>query len=174
VRKNIGLDRFILALSIPHVGDTTSKLLARNFHTLDAFLKSMRSSDAVAELDAIEGIGEIMAQAIKAFFDETHNREALAHILELGVEVEDIALPHVAHSPVAGMTLVFTGTMEKMTRSEAKARAQSLGAKVSGSVSKKTDLVIAGPHAGSKLTEAQNLGVKIISEEAWLQLIGEA
>jgi DNA ligase (NAD+) len=173
VRKTIGLDRFILALGIPHVGETTSKLLARNFHGLDAFLKSMRSSDAVAELDAIEGIGDVMAQAIKAFFDETHNREALAHLLAF-VAVENVAGPRVSHSPVAGMTLVFTGTLEKMTRNEAKARAESLGAKVAGSVSKKTDLIIAGPRAGSKLTEAQGLGVKIISEDEWLQLIGEA
>ena len=171
VRRKISLDRFILSLSIPHVGETTARLLARNYHSADAFLKSMESDHAEEDLDAIEGIGDVMARAIKAFFDEKHTREAIAHLLA-HIEVIDVAAPAISNSAVAGKTVVFTGTLEKMTRNEAKARAESLGAKVAGSVSKKTDLVVAGPGAGSKLKNAQEFGVKVISEDEWLQLIG--
>jgi DNA ligase (NAD+) len=170
-RRKISLDRFILSLSIPHVGETTARLLARNYHSADAFLKSMESDHAEEDLDAIEGIGDVMARAIKAFFDEKHTREALAHLLA-HIEVIDVAAPAISNSAVAGKTVVFTGTLEKMTRNEAKARAESLGAKVAGSVSKKTDLVVAGPGAGSKLKNAQEFGVKVISEDEWLELIG--
>jgi len=172
-RRKIPLDRFILSLGIPHVGESTAKLLARNFHSLCAFLGAMQGEHAVEELDSIEGIGEVMARAIKDFFDEKHNRQALDRLLKQ-VEVIDVAVPSVSGSKVAGKTVVFTGSLEKMTRNEAKARAESLGAKVAGSVSKKTDLVVAGPGAGSKLAEAEKLGVKIISEDEWLQLIHEA
>jgi DNA ligase (NAD+) len=172
-QRSIALDRFILALGIPEVGETTAKLLARNFHSLGAFLKSMESEGAVAELDAIEGIGDVTAQAIKDFFDETHNREALARLLK-EIEVMDAEAPAVSSSPVAGLTVVFTGSLEKMTRNEAKARAESLGAKVAGSVSKKTDLVVAGPGAGSKLADAQKHGVKVIGEDDWLALVASS
>ncbi len=168
-RRKIPLDRFILALSIPHVGESTAKLLARNFHSLNAFLKAMRSEDAAEELDSIEGIGDVMAKAITDFFAERHTIDALDRLLDQ-IEVTDVAA-HSSESPVAGKTVVFTGSLEKMTRSEAKARAESLGAKVAGSVSKKTDLVIAGPGAGSKLSEAEKLDVKIISEAEWFKLI---
>ncbi len=170
-RRTISLDRFILSLSIPHVGETTARVLARNYHSVDAFLKSMESDHAEADLDEIEGIGDVMARAIKAFFDEEHTRQAIAHLLE-HIEVMDIAVPVMSHSAVAGKIVVFTGTLEKMTRNEAKARAESLGAKVAGSVSKKTDLVVAGPGAGSKLKNAEGFGVTVISEDEWLQLIG--
>jgi len=169
-RRTIPLDRFINALGIPHVGETVARLLARNFHSLDAFMTAMQSDSAVAELDAIEGIGDVMAEAIKEFFDERHNREALKRLLK-HIEVTDVAVPSTKGSKIAGQTIVFTGTMEKMTREEAKTRAESLGAKVAGSVSKKTDLVVAGPGAGSKLSEAAKLGVKVIDEESWLKLI---
>ncbi len=169
-RRKIALDRFINALGIRHVGETTAKLLARNYHTIDAFVEAMESDHAVADLDAIGGIGDVVAEGIKDFFDEAHNRKALANLLR-EVKVEKAAAPKVSGSPVAGKTLVFTGTLEKMTRPEAKARAESLGAKVAGSVSKKTDLVIAGPGAGSKLDEAKTLGVKVIDEDAWLKMI---
>jgi DNA ligase (NAD+) len=168
-RRKIPLDRFILALSIPHVGESTAKLLARNFHSLDSFLKAMRGKEAAEELDSIEGIGDVMAKAITDFFAEEHTIAALNRLLEQ-IEVTDVAA-HASESPVAGKTVVFTGSLEKMTRSEAKARAESLGAKVAGSVSKKTDLVIAGPGAGSKLSQAEQLNVKIISEAEWLELI---
>ena len=171
-RRTIALDRFINALGIPHVGETVARLLARNFRSLGAFLSTMESKTAVADLDAIEGIGEVMAEAIKDFFDEKHNREALKRLLKQ-VKVTDMAAPRTKGSKVAGLTVVFTGTLEKMTRPEAKARAESLGAHVAGSVSKKTDLVVAGPGAGSKLSEAEKLGVKVIDEDAWLKLIGE-
>jgi DNA ligase (NAD+) len=171
-RRKIPLDRFILALGIPHVGESTARLLARNFHSLDAFLAAMQSEHAAAELDSIEGIGEVMAEAIADFFAEKHNRDAIDHLVKELDQVIDVAA-HTTDSPVAGKTVVFTGSLEKMTRNEAKARAESLGAKVAGSVSKKTDLVIAGPGAGSKLSEAQKLKIKIISEADWLDLIGE-
>ena len=171
-RRTIPLDRFILALSIPHVGESTAKLLARNFHSLEAFMKAMRSKDAAEELDSIEGIGDVMAKAITDFFAEEHTIKALERLL-VHINVTDVAA-HTSNSPVAGKTVVFTGSLEKMTRSEAKARAESLGAKVAGSVSKKTDLVIAGPGAGSKLSDAEKLNVKIISEAEWLELIDES
>jgi len=172
-RRKIGLDRFINALGIRHVGETTARLLARNFHSWKAFAKAMKSGNAVEELNAIDGIGDVVAEAIKDFFDEPHNGEAVENLLE-EVKVTDVAAPKIAGSPVAGQTVVFTGTLEKMTRAEAKARAEALGAKVAGSVSKKTDLVVAGPGAGSKLAEAQKFGVKVIDEDGWLALIQNA
>ncbi len=169
-RRQIGLDRFVMALGIPQVGETTARLLARNYQSWDAFYDSMKSDHAVTDLDEIGGIGEIMARAIKGFFEEKHNRHALGRLLKY-VEITDVAAPKASSSPVAGQIVVFTGALEKMTRSEAKARAESLGAKVSGSVSKKTNLIVAGPGAGSKLKEAEKLGIKIISEEDWMKLI---
>ena len=171
-RRTISLDRFINALGIRHVGETTAKLLARHFQTIKAFQEAMEGEQAIAELDSIGGVGEVVAEAIKDFFDEPHNRKALARLLE-ETKVEKAAAPKASGSPVAGKTLVFTGTLEKMTRPEAKARAEALGAKVAGSVSKKTDLVIAGPGAGSKLDEAKVLGVEVIDEDQWLKLIEE-
>ena len=172
-RNTTPLDRFILALGIPQVGETTARLLARNFHSAAAFLKAMDSPTAEEELDAIEGIGDVMARAIKNFFDEPHNRAAIDRLLEQ-IKVVDVAAPRVSNSKVAGKVVVFTGSLERMTRHEAKARAESLGAKVAGSVSKKTDLLVAGPGAGSKLSEAAKHGVQVISEDDWLRLIGEA
>ena len=171
-RRKIPLDRFINALGMRHVGETTAKLLARNFHTIEALLAAMEGPQAMEELDSISGIGETVAEAIKDFFDEPHNREALDHLLP-ELDIQPVATPKAAHSAVAGKTIVFTGSLEKMTRPEAKARAEALGAKVAGSVSKKTDLVVAGPGAGSKFAEAQKLGVEVIDEDAWLKLIGE-
>ncbi|MBV9993172.1 MAG: NAD-dependent DNA ligase LigA [Alphaproteobacteria bacterium] len=170
-RRKIGLDRFINALGIRHVGDTTARLLARNFHAIGAFVEAMESDDANEQLSAIGGIGDVVAEAIKDFFDEKHNRKALDRLLK-EVEVQEVAAPKTSGSPVVGKTVVFTGTLEKMTRQEAKARAEALGAKVAGSVSKKTDLVVAGPGAGSKLAEAAKHGVEVIDEDGWLKLIG--
>jgi DNA ligase (NAD+) len=169
-RREIALDRFIYALGIRHVGETTAKLLARTYSTIEAFVSAMEGDGAVAELDSIEGVGETVARAVKDFFDEAHNREALDHLLEQ-VTVTAVRFSRAADSPVAGKTVVFTGSLEKMTRAEAKARAEALGAKVSGSVSAKTDLVVAGPGAGSKLAEARKHGVALIDEDAWLKLI---
>jgi DNA ligase (NAD+) len=170
-RRRIGMDRFINALGIRHVGETNARLIARNYKSVDAFVAAMEGEGAVAELSEIGGIGEVVAQAVKDFFDEKHNRKLVDHLLK-EVDVTPLAAPKIAGSPVAGKTVVFTGTLEKMTRQEAKARAEALGAKVSGSVSKKTDLVVAGPGAGSKLAEAAKHGVEVIDEDSWLKLIG--
>ncbi len=174
-RRNIRLDRFIYALGIPHVGETTARLLARNYGTAAAFLKAMRAAagdrdgEAFAELNSIEGIGPTVAAAIADFFDERHNVTVVTDLLK---EISPEPLEAVDHaSPISGKTVVFTGTLEKMTRSEAKASAERLGAKVAGSVSKKTDYVVAGPGAGSKLKEAKELGVAVLTEEEWLKLI---
>jgi DNA ligase (NAD+) len=173
-RRHIALDRFIFALGIRHVGETTARLLARFYVTVDAFLAAMREAgkgkdtDAFKELDAIEGIGEVVAEAIADFFAEPHNVRVVEDLLK-EVSPEPLAARDTS-SPVAGKTVVFTGTLETLTRSEAKAQAERLGAKVAGSVSKKTDYVVAGADSGSKLAKARELGVSVIDEQDWLKL----
>jgi DNA ligase (NAD+) len=169
-RRTIPLDRLINALGIRHVGETTARLLARHYRSIGAFLDGMKAADALEELQHIEGIGGVVAEAIHDFFDEPHNVKALGRLLRW-LDVQDMAAP-AKSSPVSGKTVVFTGTLEKMTRQEAKARAESLGAKVSGSVSAKTDIVVAGPGAGSKLKDAQKHDVQVLDEDGWLKLIG--
>ncbi len=175
-RRSIALHRFIYALGIRHVGETTAKLLARSYGTYDAFETAMReaaplSGDAWNDLNAIEGIGEIVARAIVEFYKEPRNVEVISRLLaEVTPEVAE--QPVTSGSPVAGKTVVFTGSLEKFTRDEAKARAESLGAKVAGSVSKKTDILVAGPGAGSKLDKARELGVQTMDEDEWLAMIG--
>jgi DNA ligase (NAD+) len=173
-RREVALDRFIYALGIRHVGETTALALARGYGSWKAFhdacLKVAESdADAIAEMDALDQIGDTVIESIKAYFGETHNR-GIVERLTSEVRILDAERPH-ANSAVAGKTVVFTGTLEQMTRDEAKASAERLGAKVSGSVSKKTDYVVAGPGAGSKLTDAQKLGVKVMTEDEWLKLI---
>ncbi|MBC8020874.1 MAG: NAD-dependent DNA ligase LigA, partial [Methyloceanibacter sp.] len=175
-RRNVRVDRFIYALGIPHVGETTARLLARNYGSIERFRASMRAaakgreSEAFAELDNIEGIGPTVAAAIADFFAEPHNVAVVADLLK---EVKPEPLEAVDHaSPVSGKIVVFTGSLERMTRSEAKASAERLGAKVAGSVSKNTDYVVAGPGAGSKLKEAKALGIRVLTEDEWLKLIG--
>jgi DNA ligase (NAD+) len=170
-RRTIALDRFIFALGIRHVGETTARVLARSYGSASAFLEAMQAaqdhaSEAYGDLVNIDGIGDVVARAVAEFFAEPLN---LAVVRELADEHLDIQpLEAVASdSPVSGMTIVFTGALEKMTRDEAKAMAERLGAKVAGSVSKKTDLVVAGPGAGSKLKKASELGVEVISEDDW-------
>ncbi|MGA1802637.1 NAD-dependent DNA ligase LigA [Rhizobium sp. HT1-10] len=175
-RREIALQRFIYALGIRHVGETNAKLLARSYCTYEAFGEAMReaaplSGDAWNDLNAIEGIGEVVARAIVEFYKEPRNSEVIARLLR-EVRPQAAEQPRASNSPVAGKTVVFTGTLEKMTRDEAKATAESLGAKVSGSVSKKTDIVVAGPGAGSKLDKASELGVQTMDEDEWLALIG--
>ena len=174
-RRNVRLDRFIYALGIRHVGETTARLLARNYGSATAFLKSMRAAakgregEAFAALDNIEGIGPTVAASIADFFAEPHNVEVVEELLK---EVRPQPLEAIDHaSPISGKTVVFTGTLERMTRSEAKASAERLGAKVAGSVSKHTDYVVAGPGAGSKLKNAKDLGVNVLTEDEWLKLI---
>lgn len=168
-RRTIGLDRFINALGIRHVGETTARLLARHYRSIDAFMDGMKADNAREELESLEGIGGVVAEAIHDFFDEPHNVKAVKRLLEW-LDVTNMAAPSKS-SPVSGKTVVFTGTLEKMTRQEAKARAEALGAKVSGSVSAKTDIVVAGPGAGSKLKDAKKHSVQVLDEDAWLKLI---
>ena len=175
-RRTIALNRFIYGLGIRHVGEGTAKLLARHFGTFEAFADAAyasfdRESDIWADLIGIDGIGETAAEAIAQFFAEDHNRQEIDRLLaEVTPQVAEQAA---ADTPVAGKTVVFTGSLEQMTRDEAKAMAERLGAKVSGSVSKKTDLVVAGPGAGSKLKKAAELGVEVIDEDGWFALIGD-
>jgi DNA ligase (NAD+) len=176
-RRRIGLDRFIYALGIRHVGEATAKLLAHAYGTFPHFRDSMiaardKESEAYRELNDIDSVGDVVADAIVAFFAEDHNLNALDSLVP-HLEIEASQRADTSGSPIAGATVVFTGTLEKLTRQEAKAMAERLGAKVSGSVSKKTDYVVAGPGAGSKLKEAQALGVKVMDEDAWLAFIGE-
>ncbi|MCR4282980.1 MAG: NAD-dependent DNA ligase LigA, partial [Bauldia sp.] len=175
-RRSIPLHRFIYALGIRHIGETNARLLARNYGTYDAFEKAMIAaadpqSEAWAELDSIAGIGDVVAASLVDFYAEPHNRQAIA-ALRKEVTVEPAEAVDTSSSPVAGKTVVFTGTLERMTREEAKAMAERLGAKVAGSVSRKTDLVVAGPGAGSKLKDAQKFDVKVIDEAGWFDLIG--
>jgi len=176
-RRAVSFDRFIYALGIRHVGETTARALARAYESAEMFLAKMvaaaksRESSAFQELTRIEGIGEIVAAAISEFFAEKHNVDVVRDLLR-HVTVRPLDRINAA-SPVAGKTVVFTGALERMTREDAKAMAERLGAKVAGSVSKKTSLVVAGPGAGSKLKEAQKLGIEVIDEDEWLRLAGE-
>lgn len=176
-RRTIGLDRFIYALGIRHVGETTARLLARTYGTFDTFREAMTTaaadheSDQYDELVNVDGIGQVVADAIVEFFAEAHNNAVLDDLLQY-VTPESFVVEDTSGSPVAGKTVVFTGTLERMTRPEAKAQAERLGAKVAGSVSKRTDIVVAGPGAGSKLKKATELGVEVVSEDDWLALIG--
>jgi len=174
-RRTLPLNRFIFALGIRHVGETNARRLARHFETFEALRKTAQvateGSDARAEINNIEGIGEVVAEAVADFFAEKHNEDVLDALLD---HVTPVPMEAVASaSPVAGKTVVFTGSLERMTRDEAKAMAERLGAKVAASVSKKTDLVIAGPGAGSKLAKAAELGIETISEEDWLKMTGQ-
>jgi DNA ligase (NAD+) len=176
-RRSIAVNRFIYALGIPHIGETSARLLARHFGTFEALRETARaaadrSSEAFKELTSIGGIGEVVADAIVEFFKEEHNETMLDALLaQLTLEpIETVA----TSSPVAGKTVVFTGSLEQMTREEAKAMAERLGAKVAGSVSKKTDIVVAGPGAGSKLDKAKEFGVAVMDEDGWFALVGRS
>lgn len=176
-KRTVTLDRFIYALGIRQIGQATAKRLARHYRTLDAWRSAMQAasdttSEARAELVNIDSIGPSVADDLVAFFAESHNREVLDDLAQ-EVTVEPYTTRVVATSAVAGKTVVFTGTLESLTRSEAKARAETLGAQVAGSVSKKTDYVIVGADAGSKATKARDLGVTVLNEAEWLRLIGD-
>jgi len=173
-KRTIELPRFVFALGIRQVGQATARLLAKQYGTLNALRTAMKNarvigSEALEELLCIDGIGASMAKDIVEFFAEPHNNEVLDDVLE-NVTVEDFEAPDLEGSPVAGKTVVFTGTLESMSRGEAKAKAEALGAKVSGSVSKKTDFVVAGPGAGSKEKKARELGLTVLSEQDWIDL----
>ncbi|WP_147125029.1 NAD-dependent DNA ligase LigA [Shimia ponticola] len=189
-RRTIGLAQLIFSLGIRHVGDTSAKLLARHFGTWEAFADAMdaaaaepamqsegankadlAASPAWQDLLGVDGVGAVMANSVVTTMAQDRERASIDRLIsELTVEAE--AAPTTDGSPVAGKTVVFTGTLERMTRAEAKARAEALGAKVSGSVSAKTDIVVAGPGAGSKAKKAQELGIEMMDEDSWLDLIG--
>jgi DNA ligase (NAD+) len=174
-RREISLERFIYALGIRHVGETTAVALARGYGTWDAFhdacLKLAKGDDeAREEMDALDQIGDTVIDSLATYFGETHNRAMVERLVKQMEAIHDAERPS-KDSPVAGKTVVFTGSLEKMTRDEAKAMAERLGAKVSGSVSKKTDIVVAGPGAGSKLAKAKEHGVEVLSEDDWLKLV---
>jgi DNA ligase (NAD+) len=175
-RREIALERFIYALGIRHVGDTTARALARAYGTWEAFHDACvrlaeGDADARAEMDALDQIGDAVIDSLATYFGEAHNRRIVERLTD---QVRILDAEKVAtSSPVAGKTVVFTGALEKMTREEAKAMAERLGAKVAGSVSQKTDYVVAGPGAGSKLTKAREAGVNVLSEDEWFALVGE-
>lgn len=178
-RRDISLERFIYALGIRQVGEATAKLLARHYGSLKAWRKAMEDAakhpegEAAQDLDSISQIGPSVARDILAFFAEKHNRDTLDDLAKEVTKIQDFVAPRAAaNSPVAGKTVVFTGTLTAMTRQEAKARAEGLGAHVAESVSKKTDYVVVGADAGSKAKKAAALGVKTLSEDEWLKLSG--
>ncbi len=174
-KRTVALERFIYALGIRQVGQATARLLAKQYGSYTRWVRAMtaaedRESEAYNELVAIDGIGPLVADDLLAFFAEEHNRAVLDDLKEL-LTIEDFIAPDTPNSPLAGKTVVLTGTLASMTRGEAKARAESLGAKVAGSVSKKTDYVVVGADAGSKAKKAEALGVALLDEAAWLKMI---
>jgi DNA ligase (NAD+) len=174
-RRNIALDRFIYGLGIRHIGETTAIVLARGYGSAEAFLAAMdkvaeRDPEAVADLDNLDQVGGAVIEAAAAYFAEDHNRRIVQNLVAQ-LDIQDAERPK-TDTAVAGKTVVFTGALEKLTRDEAKAQAESLGAKVASSVSKKTDIVVAGPGAGSKLKTAAELGIQVLTEDEWLALVG--
>ena len=173
-RKTADLDRYIFALGIRHIGETSARLLARHYMSLPAMMQAAQAmaagdESARSEIETLDGVGKALVDALISFFAVAENCAAVTALIEAGVNPmppEAVA----TDTPVAGKTIVFTGTLEKMTRAEAKARAEALGAKVVGSVSAKTDILVAGPGAGSKLTKATELGVEVLTEEQWIEL----
>ncbi len=176
-KRTIPFARFLFGLGIRHLGEVTSGLIATHFGTPDALIavleRAPHDPQALAELLSIDGVGQVMADAMIAAFQPDTPERASIDRLRAVITVEPAAAPTTTDSPVAGKTVVFTGTLETMTRAEAKARAEALGAKVSGSVSAKTDLLVAGPGAGSKAKKAADLGIETLDEAGWRALIGD-
>lgn len=174
-RRSIPVNRFLFALGIRYIGETNARRLARHFGDFESLRETAREAAPGAEartrIDCIDGVGPVVAEALHDFFAEPHNETEIDALL---AQVTLEPMPQIAAaSPVAGKTVVFTGGLERLTRDEAKAQAERFGAKVAGSVSKKTDLVVAGPGAGSKLAKAQELGIEVISEEEWFRRTGQ-
>jgi DNA ligase (NAD+) len=175
-RRSISLDRFIFGLGMRHVGEQTALVLARGYGTAAAFLAAAdriakADLEARADMDALDQIGDAVIEAIGAYFSESHSRDAVERLVK-ELTILDVEKPR-QDTVIAGQTVVFTGALERMTRDEAKAQAEALGAKVASSVSKKTNLVVAGPGAGSKLKTATDLGIQVMSEEDWLSLVAQ-
>ncbi|RCK33728.1 NAD-dependent DNA ligase LigA [Thalassospira xiamenensis] len=176
-RRTVPLDRFIYALGIRQIGQATAKLLARHYGSITEWRAAMNDagtpdSDALRDLINIDQIGPSVAHDLIEFMAEEHNRDVLDD-LQAVLTIEDVEAPQVTDSPVSGKTVVFTGKLELFSRNEAKVKAESLGAKVAGSVSAKTDFLVAGPGAGSKLKKAEELGVTVLDEQGWLDLIAD-
>lgn len=174
-RRRVPINRFIYALGVRHVGETNARRLARHFGDFETLRETAREAaigtEARARIDSIDGVGPVVAEALHDFFAEPHNERELDELLE---QISLEPMPAVASaSPVAGKTVVFTGALERLTRDEAKAQAERFGAHVAASVSKKTDLVVAGPGAGSKLKKAAELGIEVISEDEWFARTGQ-
>lgn len=174
-RRTITLNRLIFSLGIRHVGEAAASLLAKNYISWDNFYSAMKeaknhSGAAWDNLVNIDGVGPALASTLVDAFHEASTRCAIEDLVAC-LEIKDETVSSIADSPVTGKKIVFTGTLEKMTRAEAKVRAESLGAKVAGSISAKTDILVAGPGAGSKLTKAKSLGVEVLTEDEWLSLI---
>lgn len=172
--KKPDLDRFLFALGIRHVGETTARLLARRYKTLEGFRDAILSmceghEASKEELASIDGVGNTMVESLLTFFAEPHNLDIINGLINVGVA--PVSLPEAeSNTPISGKIVVFTGTLTRMTRAEAKARAEMMGAKVSGSVSEKTDILVAGESAGSKLKKAEELGIEILTEDEWLDI----
>lgn len=174
VRNGVSMDKFLFALGIPQIGQATARLLAAHYLNMTDFLAQIDAardmeSDAYKELIAIESIGEIVARELLDFFEEERNRAEVARLLSQ-IKVSDFEPAAQSDNPLAGKTVVFTGTLPTLTRNEAKAKALTVGAKVAGSVSKKTDYVILGADAGSKAEKARELGVSVISEDEFIAM----
>lgn len=174
-RRTIGFGRFLFALGIRHVGEAASNLIAQHYGNWSDFLSAMDAAqdptgEAYGDLLAIDGVGEVMAAALVRAFAAGNESDGIDRLVA-HLTIKDAERPKTEGSPVAGKTVVFTGSLEKFSRAEAKAKAESLGAKVSGSVSAKTHLVVAGPGAGSKEKKAQELGITVLDEDGWLALI---
>jgi DNA ligase (NAD+) len=174
-KRTIGFGRLLFGLGIRHVGEAAGNLIAARYGNWAEFTHAMdqaqdQASDAYGDLIAIDGVGQVMAQSLLLAFAPGAERDGIDRLVA-HLTIQDAEKPKTDGSPIAGQTLVFTGTLERMSRAEAKARAESLGAKVSGSVSAKTDLLIAGPGAGSKAKKAADLGIKTIDEDQWIDMI---
>lgn len=177
-KKQISFERFLCALGIKHVGETTAKILARNYLSFNYFMKSViasknKNSQAFENLINISGIGEAAGNTIVDFFSEDHNLIIINELMSL-IKILDYIPSLSVGSKFTGKTIVFTGALDKMSRNEAKSKAESLGANVSSSISKKTDYVVAGDKAGGKLDKAKELGIKVITENDWYMIFDES
>ena len=170
-RKGFDPARLLFGLGIRHVGAVTAKDLMKAFGTIEALQAAATGEGAEAELSVVEGVGPVVAEALADFFHEPHNREALADLLDVARPAAFVSTARATEW--SGKTIVFTGSLERMSRDEAKAQAERLGARAAGSVSAKTDLVVAGPGAGSKLAKAEQLGVRVVSEAEWAAIVAE-
>jgi DNA ligase (NAD+) len=171
-KKGFDSARLLFGLGIRHVGSITARDLLKHFGALEALQAAAAGEDGIAELSAVEGVGPVVAEAVHDFFHEAHNREEVAALLELARPAPYVS--QTRETAWTGKTIVFTGSLETMSRDEAKAQAERLGAKAAGSVSAKTDLVVAGPGAGSKLKKAEELGVRVVDEAEWARIVAES